>query len=121
MAVIRRRENGNWQAIIRRKGHPPQRQTFRSQQDATRWATQIENEIDRGVFVERSPAESVTVGLLVDRYIAEVAPLKKSASNICQCLTRLRLTFGDYSLAVLQARHVTAYRPYGRRRTVKAA
>lgn len=110
MAVIRRRENGKWQAIIRRKGHPPQRQTFRSKHDARRWATEIENEIDRGVFVDRTPSESATIGKLIDRYIDEIAPQKKSAANMSRCLPALKVPFGHYALAALQPRHVAAYR-----------
>lgn len=50
------------------------------------------------------------MGELINRYIAEAAPLKKSAANIRQCLNGRRPTFGAYSLAALQPRHIAAYR-----------
>jgi len=59
MALIRQMPRGRWQAIVRRKGHRPQIQTFDAQQDAKQWARQIETEIDRAVFVDRGPSERV--------------------------------------------------------------
>jgi len=37
--------------------------------------------MDRGTFVDRSEAESTTLGELIDRYLVEVTPLKKSAAK----------------------------------------
>jgi hypothetical protein len=69
-----------------------------------------QNEVDRGVFVDRTPSESATIGELIDRYINEIAPQKKSAANMSRCLTALKVPFGHYALAALQPRHVAAYR-----------
>ncbi len=60
MATITQRANGSWQAKIRRRGHP-QSDTFRTKALAERWARQIENEMDRGIFVDRSAAERTTL------------------------------------------------------------
>lgn len=77
MATFQQRESGYWQAIIRRKGQPQQSQTFITKSDAEKWARQIENEIDRGVFVSRAEAEATTLYDALDRYEREVSKLKK--------------------------------------------
>ena len=94
MASIRRMPQGRWQAIVRRKGYRPQFRTFPSQPDAKQWARQIESEIDRAVFVDRGPSERVTLAELIDRYIGEVLPGKKSSASLTRCLTFLRRNFG---------------------------
>ena len=86
MASIRQMPRGRWQAIVRRKGHRPQIQTFDAQQDAKQWARLIESEIDRAIFVDRGPSERVTVQELVDRYTREVVPKKKSSGSIQRTL-----------------------------------
>ena len=77
MATFDQRESGYWQAKIRRKGHPVQSKTFRTKTDAESWARSIENEMDRGVFVNRAEAESTTMGEALTRYGREVSATKK--------------------------------------------
>ncbi len=68
-----------WQARIRKKGYPAQVKTFRSKSEAERWARSIENEIDRGMFVQRTEAENTTLAQLLDRYQKEVTSTKRGA------------------------------------------
>jgi integrase len=110
MASIRRMPQGRWQAIVRRKGYRPQFRTFPSQPDAKQWARQVESEIDRAVFVDRGPSERVTLGELIDRYIGEVLPGKKSRASLTRCLMFLRLHFGVFALAAIQPKDISAYR-----------
>lgn len=110
MASIRKRGDLQWQAEIRRKGFPDQRRTFNTRLDAEKWARQIENEIDRGVFVSRAEAEATTIGVLIDRYLVEVTPQKRSARNEGQRLRFLRSVFGDKVVAALQSKDVAAFR-----------
>ena len=51
MAAIRKRGDMQWQAEVRKKGYPAQRRTFTSRTSAEQWARQVENEIERGIFV----------------------------------------------------------------------
>ena len=67
MASIRQTPYNTWQAIVRRKGHRPQIQSFDAKQDAKQWARLIEAEIDRAVFVDRGPSERLTLTELLDR------------------------------------------------------
>ncbi len=66
-----------WQALIRRRGYPQQTRTFSGKALAEAWARQIESEMERGVFVSRSEAESTTLAEILDRYEKEVTPRKR--------------------------------------------
>jgi hypothetical protein len=110
MANIRQLESGNWQVQVRRTGRPPTAKTFKTRADAARWARLLESEIDQGVFIDRSEAQRLTVGALIDRYLIEVTPLKKSARQETQRLLSLKADLGGYSLAVLRNTHIAEYR-----------
>jgi integrase len=79
MACFQKR-SGSWRAIIKRKGYPTQTRTFDLKGQAETWAKQIENEMDRGVFVSRVEAESTTLAELLDRYENEITPQKRGAA-----------------------------------------
>ena len=81
MATIRQAKSGLWQAIVRRKGFPQQSTTFVKFDDATKWARNIENKIDRGMFIDRSEAEATTLYDALDRYSHEVTPGKKGCAR----------------------------------------
>ncbi len=110
MATIRQYKNGHWQAIVRRKGQPALSKVFGAKFEAERWSRLIESEIDRGLFVDRAESERTTVGELIDRYLREVTPHKKSAASEAQRLLFLKRHFGRYSVATLQSKHVASYR-----------
>lgn len=78
MATITKRGNHQWQVKIRAKGFPPQTKTFTSRIDAEKWARHLENEMDRGIFVDRSEAEATTLHDALDRYGREVSALKRT-------------------------------------------
>lgn len=77
MATFKQRESGWWQAVIRRKGHPQQSKTHPTLVDAEMWARDVENKMDRGVFVSMAEAESTTLYDALDRYSREVSVGKK--------------------------------------------
>ena len=68
-----------YQAHIRRRGWPAQVRTFNSKAKARVWARQIEEEMDRGVFVSRVEAETTTLGEALERYSKEITSRKKGA------------------------------------------
>lgn len=70
---------GGWQAQVRRIGRPPISRTFKTKADAQTWAHQIESEIARGVYRDRSQAGKFSLGDILTRYGQEISPLKKSA------------------------------------------
>lgn len=79
MATITKRGDYQWQAKIRRKGYPPQSRTFDLKSDAEKWARDVEREMDRGVFLDRTEADKNTFGEVLRRYKREITPAKKSA------------------------------------------
>jgi integrase len=94
VATFRKRGPYQWQAQVRKKGQPLQTKTFETRALAEQWARTIEVEIDKGVFVSRAEAESTTLKELLERYLAEVTPLKKGAAsetNRARALIRLPL------------------------------
>ncbi len=110
MANIRKLESGKWQVQVRRRGVKPAVRSFGTKTDATRWARQLECELDRGIYVDRSEAERTTVAALIDRYLSDVTPAKKSASRERRTLGALRAQFGTYSPASLRPSHIAEYR-----------
>jgi integrase len=93
VASISRRGDLQWQARVRRKGYPVQVKTFNTRADAEAWARQVESEIDRGVFVSRTEAESTTLAEALDRYGREIASTKKGHT---QELSLLRTWAGTF-------------------------
>ena len=79
MATFTKRGDLQWQAKVRRKGYPPQSRTFAAKADAEAWARDIEREMDRGCFLDRSEAEATTLYEALERYAREVTPRKKGA------------------------------------------
>lgn len=80
MASITKR-GSQWQARVRRKGYPTETKTFPSRSEAIQWAQIIESEMNRGLFVSRSEAERTTFVEILDRYMREVSPTKRSGMD----------------------------------------
>ncbi len=74
MASIRKRGNLQWEARIRRKGLPTTCKTFDTRADAEKWAREVEAEMDKGIFVSRTEAESTSLKEALERYIEEYIP-----------------------------------------------
>ncbi len=77
MAQFRLLKSGFWQAVIRKKGFPPQSKTFKSKRDCDVWATDVEAKMNRGTFSDMSEAESLTLAKGLEKYLKEVTPNKK--------------------------------------------
>lgn len=86
--------------------------TFRTKRDAEDWARRSEDEMVRGVYIRRSSSERLTFHSALDRYLAEVTPSKKPATQQAEVLKAkpLREFFGDYSLAAITPELVARYR-----------
>ena len=89
MATISRRTAG-YQAQIRRTGYPTRSKCFTTLRDAEKWARQLENELDRGIFLDRTDADKQTLGNLLGRYMREVSPTHKGHRNETICHTALQ-------------------------------
>jgi integrase len=102
-----------WQVKIRRQGFPALSKTFDRKADAESWARDQEGMMDRGAFVDRRPAEEMTLGDAVDHYLKSVAPAHKGHEIEKARLGRFKREHADlcaYSLANLRTHHVEDYR-----------
>ena len=77
MATIAKNSAGNWKALIRRKGWPTTSKTFNTKRDATDWARSVEDEMVRGIYINRAPSERLTVKAAMARYLLEVTQAKQ--------------------------------------------
>lgn len=110
MATISKTPSGTFKVQIRKIGIPAITKTLKTKADAQKWARLIESEIDRGVFINRREADKITVGELIDRYIKEVTPLKRSSLKDKQRMLFLKRHFGHFIVSQLQSKHIAAYR-----------
>lgn len=110
MASICKRQSG-WQAQIRKRGYTPVSKRFDKRADAEAWARQIESEIDKGVFVDRTEAQRTTLGEVLLRYKAEVTVTKRGfvqENSRISCL--LRHPLSKRTLPALRSSGFAAYR-----------
>jgi integrase len=110
MASFRQHGNG-WQARVRRIGQPDQTKTFQTKADAEKWARSIESLIDRGIFENIHLAQRTTLGDVIARYIAEVTPTMKGATeDSIRLKAMMRNPLARWSLANLTPARVAGYR-----------
>ena len=72
MPTIVKTSSGTWKAMIRKTGFPQTIKTFRLKKDAEDWARRAEDEMVRGQFVQRAPAEKMTFTKAIERYLTEI-------------------------------------------------
>lgn len=110
MPTIRKKGEGQYHVQIRKRGYPTQTKTFTKEADAKRWATIIESEMERGVFVSRSEAEATLVRDVLQRFATEILPTKRSEQSDKSRIKTLTEAFGDYRLASLNSTQVARFR-----------
>ena len=112
MPTIVKTESGNWKAVIRKTGFPTATKTFRLKRDAEDWARRAEDEMVRGLYVKRAPAERMLFDDAMDRYLQEVTPAKQPFTQQSEKhrAATLKRHFGKYSLAGITAELVAKFR-----------
>ena len=112
MATIVKTESGTWKAVIRKQGWPTTAKTFRVKRDAEDWARTTEDEMVRGVYIRRAPADRMTVEAALNRYLEDVTPTKRPMSQKSDKTRSKPLIkhLGKYSLAALSPEIVAKYR-----------
>ncbi|WP_123589842.1 tyrosine-type recombinase/integrase [Salinisphaera orenii] len=112
MATLTKTSAGRWKAVIRRTGWPTSSKTWRTKRDAEDWARRTEDEMARGVFQRRAPAERLTLSGAIDRYLREVTPTKKASTQTGDKAKakKLRKALGQYSLVAITPDVVADYR-----------
>jgi hypothetical protein len=80
MATFRNRD-GKWQARVRRLGYAAITKSFITLQDAEKWARFIEVDLDKNSYNNTNLAEKTTLKDLIERYMREVTPSMRGASE----------------------------------------
>lgn len=106
------KKKSTWKAVIRKQGWPTTAKTFRTKRDAEDWARRTEDEMVRGVYIDRATSGRLTFDKALDRYLSEVTPTKRPTSQKTEKgkAIPLRQFFGKYSLAAISAELVARYR-----------
>ena len=80
MATFVKTPTGTCKGIIRKRCWPTTIKTFRTKRDATDWARRAEDEMVRGVYIDRVDAERLTLEDALKRYLEEVAVTKRATT-----------------------------------------
>ena len=110
MATITQRENGGWQAAVRRKGHPAVYGTFGKKSDAEIWAAEVEREIRMGIYMPRKEAETTTFAGLAKTFSEEFATHHYRGKAWRYKLAALSARLGKYALTAITPAVVVKYR-----------
>ncbi len=105
MATIRKRVNGDgsssFQVQVRLKGFPPTVGHFAKLRDAKHWAEKTETAMREGRHFPERQAAQRTLAELVDRYVADVCPERKSGAHTARLLGWWKAEHGYRVLADL--------------------
>jgi len=112
MATITKTPSATWKAIIRKRGWPTSIKTFRTKRDAQDWARRTEDEMVRGIYIDRADSDCLLLKTALDRYLREVSPTKKQSTSDAEHhkAKSLKTALGDYSLAAITPDLVAEYR-----------
>lgn len=112
MATIVKTPSGTWKALIRKTGWPATAKTFRTKRDAEDWGRRTEDEMVRGVYIQRGPSERMTVEDALKRYLKEVTSTKRPMTQLSDGRHAKPLIrhLGKYSLAALTPELIAQYR-----------
>lgn len=110
MATIRKRGD-KWYAEVRRKGAPSQSKTFSKKGDASAWARQIENDIDRGKVPQSRSGVTLTLAEALDRYVRTRTAMKSHPEREeRRALQLARSPLGEMTLSAISPKTISAYR-----------
>ncbi|URV26179.1 tyrosine-type recombinase/integrase [Burkholderia gladioli] len=109
MATISKRDTG-WVCQVRKKGYPSRSKSFDTKAEALAWGRAVESEMGRGTYAAPVESDRATVADLLDRYVRDVSPTKRSGSSDRGRAEKLKKKLGDYSLTNLAPSHLATYR-----------
>ena len=112
MATFVQTPSGTWKAVIRRRGWPTKIKTFRTKKLAEDWSRRAEDEMARGVYVDRSPSEKLLLSSALERYEREVTAAKQASTQVSEKrrISYLKKHFGPYAFAALTPQMIADYR-----------
>ncbi|MBI3774949.1 MAG: hypothetical protein HY273_05245 [Gammaproteobacteria bacterium] len=111
MATLVKSTGGTWKAVVPRKDWRTASKTFRTERDAEDWARRTEDEMIRGIYINRAPSERLTIREALHCYIHEVMPTKRESTPLAERRKAQYLAdvLGDYALAALTPDTVSKY------------
>jgi len=110
VASIRKTKTG-WQVQIRKQGHQTLTKSFLYRSDAQTWAKEIESKIERGSFRDPSLLEKTLFRDVLQRYLQEITPQKRSRRSETYCIRGLlRAPLSRLSLAQIGPQAIANYR-----------
>lgn len=89
----------SYRAKVRLKGKPTQTATFQRLTDAKKWAAATESAIREGRHFIKAEAKRHTLADMIDRYVRDVLPGKRTAKDQAHQLRWWREALGSYTLA----------------------
>lgn len=112
MATIVKTPAGSWKAVVRKLGWPTTAKSFRTRRDAEDWSRRTEDEMVRGIYIQRSSSDRMTVAAALDRYHQEITSTKKTTTQRGEVskVKALMPYFGKYSMSAVTADLVATYR-----------
>ena len=107
-----RKHYKKWQAVIRRKGIKTITKSFISKAECSKWARNIERELDRGNFIDFSEAQRVTLGEILQRFIREDKHKKIKSWRMYEFRIGILLkdTISETNLLRLSSRHLSEFK-----------
>ena len=110
MATIRKMRS-KWQVIIRRKNYPTIVRSFIEKGTASKYARDIENQMDKKIFEDMSGAEGTTLKQFIIKYRDEIVPEYKSAKTLTYKLNyMLKFKICYYNLLQLNSAHIHKFK-----------
>jgi len=110
MASIRKRSN-KWQARVTHKGFPAETKTFSSKAEAKQWCRLLESKMDAGSHINNSQAEKVTFSEVLDLYMKEVSPTKRSGTDeIIRLKALKRFRIAELRMTALTPKEMAEFR-----------
>jgi integrase len=112
VATITKTPSNTWKAVIRKRGWPTNIKTFRTKRDAEDWARRTEDDMVRGVYIDRAGSDRLLLKHALDRYLREVSSTKKPSTHSAEKhkAKALKASLGAYSLAAITPDLVAEYR-----------
>ena len=114
MATIEKRERAKgtvYRAVVRLKGYPAQRKTFRRLTDAREWVEQVQGTIRRGEFQNVvKTAATRTLRDVIERYRVEALPHKSAGAQRADkaALDFWERELGGFALSYIDEEAITA-------------
>ena len=111
MATIRKRQSGKWQVIIRKKNYPSVVRSFLEKSTATKFAKDVETQMDKQIFQDLTGASTTTLKELMIKYRDEIVPTQKAHRSTTATLNMLmKHRIAYYSLTQLKSVHLYKFK-----------